>query len=394
MHKNYLSTTYKKRTPGFSLRIPYCHSFRTQTIGQDNPCSRSFQRQTLCKLRGLRCQRSSFSRPRSFLSQFPQGAVLDEIQNAPQLLSYLQLLVDSKDEKGLFILTGSHQLQAHQAITQSLAGRAALLNLLPLSLEDCVLANITLSIDEALFYGGYPRIYKDQLNPTKAYRNYFQTYIERDLRQLIQLNNLSLFQKFIKVTAGRIGQLINYESLANDVGVSSHTIRDWISILEASFILFKLEPYFENFGKRHIKSSKLYFTDVGFATYLLNIESIAQLERDPLRGHLIENLVVLELVKARYNKGLDPHLYFYRDSNGNEVDIIFQKGRELVPIEVKAAQTFHTSMLKNLTFFHQLIKERAPYSFLVYTGQFDQKLFQTNILNYQKTARIVDEGAF
>lgn len=212
--------------------------------------------------------------PRGFLEKFPEGAILDEIQRLPVLLSYIQSIVDAKNQPGFFILTGRHQMELSEAITQTLAGRTALLTLLPLSLAELKEAGFDLTWEEAIFKGGYPRIYKDRLNPTVAYRNYFQTYVERDLRLLVNVKDLTLFQKFVRLAASRIGQLLNLESLGNDVGVSGPMIKHWISILEASFVIMRLQPYHENFGKRVIKSPKLYFCDVGLAAYLLGIERI------------------------------------------------------------------------------------------------------------------------
>lgn len=328
--------------------------------------------------------------PRAFLSQYPKGAILDEIQRTPTLLSYIQTIVDEdSSKKGLFILTGSHQLELHQAITQSLAGRTALLTLLPMSMDELQKAGFELSLDELLLNGGYPRIYKDNLNPTTAYRNYFQTYVERDVRQLIHIKNLSLFQKFIKLCAGRIGQIVDFSNLANEVGVSHHTIKEWLSILEASFVIFQLQPYFENFGKRLIKSPKLYFTDLGLATYLLDIENITQLKRDPLRGHLVENLVILELMKTRLNKGLDPKLYFYRDHHQNEVDVIYKTSNQLVPIEIKSSETFHPEFLKGIQYFQNLSKGRGEKGFLIYAGDKSMKVAGISILNYKNAAQAV-----
>ena len=320
--------------------------------------------------------------PRGFLEKYPEGAILDEIQRAPKLLSYIQIIVDEAEQKGMFILTGSHQVELHQAITQSLAGRTALLNLLPMSLKELSLAGFEMTLDEAIFKGGYPRVFNDELNPTKAYRNYFQTYVERDLRQLIQIKNLTQFQHLVRICAGRIGQIINLEGIGNDVGISSNTVKEWLSILEASFILIRLYPYYENFGKRMIKSPKLYFTDVGLATYLLGIENIEQLVRDPLRGNLVENLVLLELYKSRYNQGLDPQLFFYRDTHGHEVDLIFQTGNQLVPIEIKAAKTFNKEFLKNLIYFQKLVGERCKEGFLIYAGPHEQKVQSCRIIHY------------
>jgi predicted AAA+ superfamily ATPase len=330
--------------------------------------------------------------PRAFLEQYPDGAILDEIQNSPQLLSYIQVIVDESNVKGLFILTGSHQLELHQAISQSLAGRTALLQLLPMSLDEITKAGFDLSLDEVLVKGGYPRIYKDNLNPTKAYRHYFQTYIERDLRQLLQVKDLIQFQRFVKICAGRIGSLLNMEGICNDVGVSSHTAKEWISILEASFIIFRLQPYFENFGKRVIKSPKLYFYDTGLAAYLLGIEEIEQLNRDPLRGHLVENFVILELMKARLNRGLDPQLYYFRDAHGHEVDLIFQSGHQLFPIEIKASKTFNKEFLKNIEFFRKLIGDKFGGAALVYTGDQEQTKGEIKILNYKNLGDLGDSA--
>lgn len=329
------------------------------------------------------------SDPRGFLERFPQGGVLDEIQRAPDLLSYIQTIADEKEEKGLFILTGSHQLELHQAITQSLAGRTALLTLLPMSLKELTQAGFHLPLDQAILKGGYPRIFKDHLDPTKAYRNYFQTYVERDLRQLIQLKDLSQFERFIRICAGRVGQEINLQQIGGEVGISSHTVKEWISILEASFIVLRLQPYFENFGKRLTKSSKLYFCDVGLATYLLGIENETQISRDPLRGHLVENLILLELIKTRVNRGLDPQLYYYRDVQKNEVDVIFKQGHDLIPIEIKASRTYHSEFLRSIQFFQKLVGDRAPKGYLIYSGDQEQKIGSIQLINYKNSASCV-----
>lgn len=326
---------------------------------------------------------------RGFLEQFPNGAILDEIQRVPELLSYIQTIVDKENAQGMFVLTGSHQMELHEAISQSLAGRTALLTLLPLSLRELSRANIELTLDEALLKGGYPRIFKNQLDPVKAYRNYFQTYVERDLRQLINIKDLIQFERFIRICAGRIGQILNLEEIGGEVGISSHTVKQWISILEASFIIFRLQPYFENFGKRMIKSPKLFFMDVGLAAYLLGIENGTQMSRDPLRGHLVENLVILELMKERLNQGLDPQLYYYRDVQKNEIDVIFKTGHQLIPIEIKSSKTFHPDFLAKLEFFQNLVGDRAPKGYLIYAGMQEQKIHSIELLNYQKAYQIL-----
>lgn len=327
----------------------------------------------------------AISDARAFLAQFPDGVILDEIQHVPQLLSYIQVDVDEHKCFGKFILTGSHQLALYQAISQSLAGRTAILNLLPVTINELSNAGINPSIDEYMFNGFFPRIYADSLAPNKAYKNYYQTYIERDVRQIINVKDLSLFQKFIKLCAGRIGSVLNKEGLSNEVGVAQKTITQWLSILEASFIIFLLPPYFENFGKRVIKSPKLYFTDVGLASYLLGIEDISQLSRDPLRGFLFENMVILELMKKRLNQGLESNLYYYRDNHQHEVDVIYKSGSQLIPIEIKSAQTFTPTFLNSLHYYKKIAGERVGNAYLIYAGEFEQKVGGVQILNFKNS---------
>lgn len=312
--------------------------------------------------------------PKSFMERFPDGAIFDEIQRAPNLLSYIQLAVDSCDKKGMFILTGSHQVELHGTISQSLAGRTSLLRLLPLSLQELRMAKIDDPIEEVILRGGYPRVYKENLPVENAYSSYFQTYVERDVRQILQVKDILIFERFIKLLAGRVGQVLNYSSLAADVGVSAVTIREWISVLEATYIIVRLEPYFENFGKRVIKSPKIYFIDTGLVCYLLGIETTKQLISDPLYGNLFENWVILDLMKSRFNQAKDPHLYFYRDVSGKEVDLLFQQGSHLIPIEIKSGKTFTPSFLKGLKFFHSQALKRAKGGAIIYGGSNSQKL--------------------
>jgi uncharacterized protein len=327
---------------------------------------------------------------RAFLEQFPDGAIIDEVQRSPQLLSYIQVIVDQRKLDGMYILTGSHQLELHQAISQSLAGRTALLTLLPLSLSELGTAGIKQTLDERLLTGGFPRLFQRHLDSQTIYSAYLRTYVERDVRQIAYVKDLALFQKFIQLCAGRIGQIIKVDSLAGDVGVSSRTIKHWLSILEASYLIVLLQPYYENLGKRAIKSPKLYFTDVGLASYLLGIESTTQMARDPLRGNLVENLVLLELFKHRYNRGKDPRLYFFRDAHGHEVDFLYLTGRQFIPIEVKAAATFNGQFLKELRYFEKLVGDRFVKGYLIYSGPHEQQIKNFEVLHYMHAARAVD----
>lgn len=326
--------------------------------------------------------------PKAFLKRYPSKTIFDEIQRCPHLLSYLQTMVDATQTNGQFVLTGSHQLELRQAISQSLAGRTGMLHLLPLSIKELTSNELALdSFESYIFHGFLPRVHSQNQRPQSAYSSYYQTYVERDVRQLIQLKDASLFEKFLKLLAGRIGQIINFQSLGNDVGADAKTIKSWLSILEASFIVFKLPPYFENFGKRVIKSPKYYFMDTGLACHLLDIEKPEQVTRDPLVGHLFENLVVLEAMKARYNKGLKPNLYFYRDSHGNELDLLYKSGNDLHGIEIKSGSTYAPSFKKGLLHFSEHAQPLAHKS-VVYTGQEQSFSDGIQLVSYLKTASL------
>jgi predicted AAA+ superfamily ATPase len=303
----------------------------------------------------------------------------------------IQPLVDEKDQKGMFIIIRTHQIEPQEAISQSLAGRTALLTLLPLNLSELKSAGFDLSVDEWMLKGGYPRIYKDNLDPTKAYRNYFQTYVERDLQQLIKVKDLLQFERFVQILAGRVGQIFNMEEIGGEIGLSSHTVKHWISILEASFIVFRLPPYFENFGKRVVKSPKLFFNDVGLVTYLLGIQNEIQLSRDPLRGHLFENAILLELKKYCLNRGLDPSFFYYRDVQRKEVDVIYKKGHELIPIEIKSSKTYHSEFIENLHYFQSIAKKRVPRAFLIYAGEIEQRIETIHVLNFNHSTRVLED---
>jgi uncharacterized protein len=357
--------------------------------GKTTLVKQAFPNKPYINMESLHERELAASDPLSFLERYTDGAVIDEIQAIPTLLSYIQVRVDHSQRKGEFILTGSHQLQLNEAISQSLAGRVAILHLLPMSLEELEMAGIHKSLDATLHEGCYPRVHADQLDPTKTYASYVRTYIERDIRMILQVHNLDLFQKFMILCASRVGQILNKDSLAGEVGISSKTVGHWLSILEACYIIYRLPPYFENFGKRVIKSPKIYFCDVGLVSYLLGIETVEQMGRDPLRGNLFENLVVNELMKARYNQGLDPRLYFFQITGRNEVDLIYQKGHELIPIEIKSTRTFNSSLLSGIKRFSKIALERCVNSYLIYSGEDEMKVADIQLLNYRHAAKIV-----
>jgi predicted AAA+ superfamily ATPase len=319
--------------------------------------------------------------PRGFLSQMEDGGILDEVQRLPALLSYIQGIVDKAGRPGRFILTGSHQPQLHEAISQSLAGRAAMLTLWPFSLPELRRYKSRWVPFELIVRGCFPRLHEEGLEPRRFYNSYLQTYVERDVRALIQLRDLAQFQKFLTLLAGRVGQVVNLASLSNDAGVSSTTIRNWLSVLKASYVVFELPPFFETIRKRVVKSPKIYFTDVGLAAFLLGIHTEEQASRDPLRGNLYENLVITDIVKGALNKGIRPEIYFFRDSHGNEVDLLIREKGELTPVEIKSAGTFSMDFVKGLERFQALGLKRVTAGMVLYGGEQRFVVHGVSILN-------------
>ena len=319
--------------------------------------------------------------PRGFLENMPDGAILDEIQRLPDILSYLQNFVDNDNRPGLFIITGSHQPELHQAVSQTLAGRTAILNLLPFSHAELCRLEKQWDPFELCCMGAYPRLHDKHLKAERFFAGYIQTYIERDVRALINLKDLDRFQVFLRLLAGRVGQLVNYSALSNDAGVSAGTIKNWISVLKASFVAFELPPYYENIRKRVTKSPKVFFCDVGLACYLLGIHNARQLQRDPLRGGLYENMIILEVLKERLNHGLMPQMNFYRDSHGREVDLIIREGRMLHPIEIKSASTFTPDFIIGIKSFHKVVENRCGRGMVCYNGKEKTTFKDTLIFN-------------
>lgn len=336
--------------------------------GKTTLCRAAFPDKPYVNLERPDIREFAISDARGFLASYADGAILDEIQRVPQLLSYIQVMVDERNETGLFILTGSQQFEVMSHITQSLAGRTALLKLLPLSIEELTVANLTTDTDSLLLTGFYPRIHADRLNPTQSLGDYLETYVERDIRQLMAIKDLALFERFVRLCAGRIGQLLNLQSLGNDVGISHTTARSWLTLLEASYVIFQLPPWHTNISKRQIKTSKLYFYDVGLASYLLGIEQESHVNRHPLRGNLFENMVVIDVLKYRYHRGKRSNLYFWRDAKGNEVDLLMENGPDIAAVEIKSGATVSRDYLKGLRTFSNRLSSRSCQCALVYNG--------------------------
>lgn len=307
--------------------------------------------------------------PRGFLKEYSGNVILDEIQKTPELLSYLQQIVDEKKQNGSFVLTGSQSLLLSDKVSQTLAGRTAGLTLLPFQIAELIKSKLLpLSTDLLLFKGLYPPVYDTNAEPEIWYNNYTNTYLERDVRDIIQLKKYHVFSRFLRLLAGRIGQPLNMSSLADDTGVSHNTIREWVSVLEASYIIYLLKPYYKNFNKRLIKASKVYFVDTGIVCNLLNIENSSQVQTHPLKGAIFENLVVIELLKERLNQGKRDNLFFFRDRSGFEVDVIRESGTELTAIEIKSASTVATDRVKNLYRFKETAKDIEVKLQVIYDG--------------------------
>lgn len=309
------------------------------------------------------------SDPQGFLNKYGEGAIIDEVQRCPELFAWLQGVVDEHRRPAHFILTGSQQFGLLSGITQSLAGRVAMLNLLPFSASELRRADLLpASIDEALWKGSYPPIYDRNLDPSVWYSNYVQTYIERDVRQLINVRDLGQFQRFLRLCAGRTGQLLNLSALGDDADMSHNTAREWVSVLEASFIIHRLPPHHRNFNKRLVKTPKLYFHDAGLAAWLLGIESPAQLNTHPQRGALFETWVVAEYLKRRLNTARPSNLSFWRDRSGHEVDLLVELDGRLTAIEIKSGATPSLDAMRGLEKWRQIAGEDAGRPCLVYGG--------------------------
>ncbi len=310
--------------------------------------------------------------PRRFLKALEgeEGVILDEIQRVPDLLSYIQVHVDEWQKPGFFILTGSENILLNHHIGQTLAGRIALVTLLPLSLDELQSASLLpMKMEEVLFRGFYPSLHAKKIDPQEWIQSYIQTYIERDIRNLKQITDLSLFQKFLHLCAGRVGQLLDLTSIGNDCGISAHTVRAWLSLLEATYVIFLLQPHHKNFNKRIIKTPKLYFYDSAIACHLLSIQSPQDLMTHYLRGGLFESMILSDLLKQRFNAGLLPNLYFWRDKSGHEVDCILEHGKGLVPIEIKSSETINSDFFTALTKWNQLAENDASNGYVVYGGK-------------------------
>ncbi|MFA5249947.1 MAG: ATP-binding protein [Parachlamydiales bacterium] len=322
--------------------------------------------------------------PKAFLQENPNPLIIDEAQYAPDLFSYIQVIADENKKPGQFILTGSQNFLLLEKISQSLAGRVSIFHLLPFSLKELKEADYkTPQLEELLFTGFYPKIYDQKLEPKEWYSNYIQTYTERDVRTLKNIQDLGTFQIFLKMCAARTGQLLDLTSIGNDCGISHNTVKDWINILEASFMVFLLRPHFNNFNKRLVKSPKIYFYDSGLLCHLLGIESAQQLKTHYLRGGIFESFIISELFKNRINQKKNPNIYFWRDQHGHEIDCLIENGSILTPVEIKSAKTINSDFFEGLNYWNNLAKNSPENTFLIYGGEENQTRSQGKIISWK-----------
>lgn len=333
--------------------------------------------------------------PEEFFTRFPEPVIIDEIQRVPELLSTVQVRIDKNQKKGQYLITGSQQISLKSSITQSLAGRTAIVQMLPLSISELYSANIKLDRDSQLVSGFMPFLYAESgHSPFEYYKNYVNTYLERDIVQIAAVHDLIRFEKFMRLLAGRVGQLVNNSALATEVGVSSTTIGSWLSILEASHVIYTLKPWFKNRNSQVVKTPKIYFCDTGLVSYLLRIESPEQMIRDPLLGYIFENFVVIEALKTRLNLGLEPNMYFFRNSNGLEIDLILQEQNKLKLFEIKSGKSLNDEFCRNMKNFsakyNEDIVSDSTKGTVIYSGETYESYKDFGFYNFSKIPQLFE----
>lgn len=352
--------------------------------GKTTLCKNTFKKYSYVTLENPDTRAFAQQDPKGFLNTFSGKLIIDEAQLLPELFSYIQGIVDENNVPGQFILTGSQNFLFLEKISQSLAGRVYVFHLMPFSYSE-IKSKISSDLNKVIFYGGYPRIFDANISPPDFFPSYIQTYLERDIRNLIYLRDLNLFNSFLRYCAGRIGQLFNASALSTELGVDIKTIQNWVSILEKSYVLFKLHPWHENFNKRIIKSPKLYFYDTGLACNLLGLRSSDDLEFHFAKGPLFENFVILEMLKSKLNRGEPSNMFFWRDSHGNEVDLIEHFGKKQIVTEIKSSKTIKNDFFKLLDWYEKVATKYHIEKQLVYGGNENQKRSGVKVLGWQNS---------
>ena len=371
-----------EKTKHYASQYPVVTITGPRQSGKTTLVKALFPEKPYVSLEDIENRNQAIQDPKGFLARYPDGAVIDEIQRAPDLFSYIQTIVDEKNKEGLFILTGSQQFEMMETLSQSLAGRTAIVKLLPFSYDEVYKNSPPSDLYNLLYTGFYPRIFDKKLNPTDAMSFYVSTYLERDVRKLINVKDLSLFGNFLKLLAGRSGQILNMNSLSDDCGISHNTIRSWVSLLEESYIIKRVLPYYKNLNKRLIKAPKIHFLDTGLLCYLLGITEPEQLVTHPLRGAIFESYVVSEVYKYYYHHGIPDNIYYFRDYQGHEVDLLIENSLSINLIEIKSTATFQENHLKGLKYFEKIYTGSVTRS-LIFGGEESYKYKDTNVLNWK-----------
>ncbi len=352
--------------------------------GKSTLIQQLFPNHTYQNLEDIELRKFALSDPKGFLLNVGKKAIIDEVQYAPELLSYIQVVTDREKIAGQFVISGSQNLLLMGSIAQSLAGRVAIFNLLPFSMAEIHRTDFALpTYEDYILKGFYPRIYDLDLNPTDWLQDYLKTYVERDVRQILNVGDLGTFRQFLEICAGRIGQLVNFSDIGNLIGVSYQTVNKWISVLETSFIVYTLRPYHQNFNKRIVKTPKLYFYDTGLACALLNLRHLEDLNRHFAKGALFENFIINEILKNQINQNLSPKNYFWNVSGSYEIDLLLDKGGRLMPIEIKSSRTINSQFFEGLKYFQTLSGALPTESYLIYGGDEVQKRSVAQVLSWQ-----------
>ena len=376
-----------KKVKGYAQKYPVVTITGPRQSGKTTLCKMLFKSHQYYSLEDIDVRNYAKIDPKAFLEKcIKKGAILDEIQRVPELTSYIQGIVDNCDKNGQFILTGSQNFLMLNTVSQSLAGRTALASLLPFCFSEVYKSKVP-AIEKILLKGFYPRIHDKKLNPSEVLGFYINTYLERDIRSILNIKDLSKFEIFLKLCASRTGQILNMSSLANDCGINHNTAKSWLTLLEASYVIHFVRPHFKNFKKRLIKAPKLYFVDVGLAAYLLDISSEKHISNHPLRGALFETFIASELLKQRFNSGKTSNLYYFRDNIGNEVDLVLDYGIDVAIIEIKAGKTFNPSFLKGINYYKKL-NNTITRSIVIYGGKESYNYLGSEVTSFRDIDKI------
>lgn len=382
----YIKRTIEKEVKTLAKEFPIIAILGPRQSGKTTLAKHIFKKYKYISLEDPDIRKIASSDPRGFLEQYSQNVIIDEVQRIPELFSYIQTASDKSNKPGSFVLTGSQNYLLSEKISQSLAGRVGITTLLPLSIEEIIPKDEKISLETAEIKGFYPRIFEQNIRPSSFYSSYVATYLEKDIRMIKNITNYDSFHKFLKIMAGRSGQILNTLAISNECDVSHNTVNDWVNLLESSYVIFRIHPYYKNFNKRIVKKPKIYFYDVGLLSYLLGIKNKEHLNSHYLKGAIFETLIMSEFMKSNFNRALNLRFYFWRDQSDREVDLIIEDGANVKSVEIKSSKTIRDDFFRNLKYWDQLTKNSN--SFVVYTGENEFKMEKVKIVNWKNISKI------